>query len=109
MEERRLAGKIAYPIESKSEQLMSKLEKVVKLSINENEKKLLWEYIEHNITSKEDIVEALKLITEKEEWNSTPGNLSNLVYEFANLTIEEKKKIAKNLLTKIENAEIDIW
>ena len=109
MEERRLAGKVAYPIELKNEEIMSKLEKVIKLNISENEKKLLWKYIEHNLRSKESIIQQLKSITEKDEWNDKIDNLPNLVYDFADFTVEEKKKVAKDLLAKIENNEIDIW
>ena len=109
MEGRRLAGKVAYPIELKNEEIMSKLEKVIKLNISENEKKLLWKYIEHNLRSKESIIAQLKIITETEEWNNNIDNLPNLVYDFKNFTVEEKKQIAKDLLTKIENNEIDIW
>lgn len=109
MEERRLAGKVAYPIELKNEEIMSKLEKVIKLNISENEKKLLWKYIEHNLRSKENIIQQLKSITEKDEWNDKIDNLPNLVYDFADFTVEEKKKVAKDLLAKIENNEIDIW
>ena len=65
--------------------------------------------IEHNIRTKESIIIQLKIITEREEWNNNIDSIPNLVYDFANFTVEEKKQIAKDLLTKIENNEIDIW
>lgn len=109
MEGRRLAGKVAFPVELRNEEIKSELEKVVKLNISENEKKLLWKFIEHNIRTKESIIIQLKIITEREEWNNNIDSLPNLVYDFANFTVEEKKQVAKDLLTKIENNEIDIW
>lgn len=109
MEGRRLAGKVAFPVELRNEEIKSELEKVVKLNISENEKKLLWKFIEHNIRTKESIKIQLKIITEREEWNNNIDSLPNLVYDFANFTVEEKKQVAKDLLTKIENNEIDIW